>query len=76
MAKDNGKIIYKNGHMKVTVRKTTRREKVSCLIGIAVVLLVWWLLAKYGTKTWQYQNHRNNATEEDLKELQALILNA
>lgn len=46
MAKDNGKIIYKNGRMKVTVRKTTRREKVSCLIGIAVVLLVWWLLAK------------------------------
>lgn len=46
MAKDNGKIIYKNGHMKVTVRKTTRREKVTFLIGVAVVLLVWRLLAK------------------------------
>lgn len=46
MARDNGKIIYKNGHMKVTVRKTTRREKVTFLIGVAVVLLAWWLLAK------------------------------
>jgi hypothetical protein len=44
--KNNGKIIYKNGHMKVTVRKTTRREKVTFLIGVAVVLLAWWLLAK------------------------------
>ncbi len=46
MARDNGKIIYKNGRMKVTVRKTTRREKVTFLIGVAVVLLVCWLLAK------------------------------
>ena len=27
MAKDNGKIIYKNGHMKVTVRKTTKQHE-------------------------------------------------
>lgn len=27
MAKDNGKIIYKNGHMKVTVRKNNTKGK-------------------------------------------------
>lgn len=31
MARDNGKIIYKNDRMKVTVRKTTRREHVATL---------------------------------------------
>nr|DAT13468.1 MAG TPA: Ellis van Creveld protein 2 like protein [Caudoviricetes sp.] len=46
MKNNRGKIIYNNDHLKVTVRKTTRMEKITFLIGVVVVLLVWWLLAK------------------------------